>query len=191
MRTLSIILFSIFIYACSSENNSENEQRNYEFAIDKLVENQITEIQYDSLCKLLVNDTTIVEQVKIEAEKIKNDLLELKNYDINKPAFKNVFEVIENDSLTIYKSKDPNTTIKTITVYGKLDMPSKVQFELINLNNLYESTKYIDWQYNEYIRIKTIQKVKAMSSDTIDIVSYLNGNCAITSSIFNRLDVNK
>jgi hypothetical protein len=183
MRTLSIILFSIFIYACSSENNSENEQRNYEFAIDKLVENQITEIQYDSLCKLLVNDTTIVEQVKIEAEKIKNDLLELKNYDINKPAFKNVFEVIENDSLTIYKSKDPNTTIKTITVYGKLDMPSKVQFELINLNNLYESTKYIDWQYNEYIRIKTIQKVKAMSSDTIDIVSYLNGNCAITSSM--------
>ncbi len=183
MRKISFVLISIIFFACSTESDKKNISNNYTFNIDILVDQEITSIKSDSLCKYLLNDTSVIEQVKIEAEKIKKDLLDLKNYDINKPAFKNSFEVIESDSTISFISKDKNISIKSINVFGNVEHPSKIQIEISNLNNLYESTKLIDWQFNEYIRIKTIQKVKAMSSDTIDIVSYLNGNCAITSSI--------
>ncbi len=183
MKILSIVLSSILLVACSTEPNKDSINKNYAFNIDKLVDEQIASINIDSLCKFLINDSLVIEQVKIESEKIKNDLLEFKNYDINKPAYKNSFEVIESDSIITYLSKDSSTSIKSINVYGNVDRPTKIQIEIINMNNLYESTKQIEWQFNEYIRIKTIQKVKLMSSDTIDIVSYLNGNCAITSSM--------
>lgn len=183
MRALILIFCLFTIVACSSDQNNKSLQSNYDFKIDELVDHQIAELQYDSLCKILLEDTVIIEQVKIEVGKIKKDLLELKNYDINKPAFKNSFEVIKNDSITIFKSKDKSNSIKQIQVSTENNIISRIKIEINNQNNLYESSKYIDWYYNEYIRIKTIQKVKAMSSDTIDIISYLNGNCAITSSI--------
>ncbi|MFN5706042.1 MAG: hypothetical protein ACK45U_09335 [bacterium] len=183
MKILSLVFLSILLVACSTEPNKNSISDNYAFNIDKIVDQQIASIKSDSLCKFLINDSIVIEQVKIEAEKIKNDLLDLKNYDINKPAFKNSFEVIESDSLITYKSKDSSTSIKSINVYGDVNHPTKIQIEIINLNNLYESTKLIELKFKEYIRIKTIQNVKLMSSDTIDIVSYLNGNCAITSSI--------
>ncbi len=183
MRIISLVLISVIFFACSTEPDKKNNINNYSFNIDKLVDQEIAAIQSDSLCKFLVNDTSVIEQVKIESEKIKKDLLDLKNYDINKPAFKNSFEVLESDTSISFTSKDKSISIKSIKVFGNVEHPSKIQIEISNLNNLYESTKLIDWQFNEYIRIKTIQKVKAMSSDTIDIISYLNGSCAITSSI--------
>lgn len=183
MKLLSLIFLCFLLYACSSAPDNKVIQSNYAFNIDKLVDQQIADLQHDSICKVLLDNTIIVERVKIEVDKIKKDLQELKNYDINKPAFKNVFDVNENDSITTFRSKDANNSIQQIVVYGKTTMPSNIKIEIKNQNNLYESSKLIDWQYNDYIRIKTIQKVKAMRADTIDVISYLNGNCATTSSI--------
>lgn len=171
------------IISCSNQPENAGILKNYDFSMNDLVEKQIEEIKNDSLCKALLKDTNVIELVKIDANKIKKDLQELKNYDLNKPAFKNAFDVKNTGESTIFKSRDDDNIIKKLEVFKSADTITKVIIEIKNQNNLYESSKLIEWDINKCIRTRTIQKVKTMSSDTIDIISYLNGNCAITSSM--------
>lgn len=181
MKKLFFLIFASTLFACTSPENKDS-LNNYSFSIVKVVDIQLSNLKSDSACKTLMSNEQIIEITKVEIESIKKDLLELKDYDINKLALKNSFEENKSDSLTTYKNKDQSTHIKLIKVYGDITNPYRIEITIENNNNLYTTTKQIDWHINNFIRVKNNQKVKAMQADNIDIISYFNGNCDNASS---------
>lgn len=181
MKKLYLLIFASILQACTFNENRESENT-YAFSIASVIDRQLSNLNIDSACKTLMNNEQIIEKTKVEIESLKKDLIELKNYDINKLAYKNSFEENKSDSLTSYINKDQSNHIKLIKVYGDLTNPYRIEITIENNNNLYISTKQIDWHINNFIRVRSNQKVKAMQADNIDIISYFNGNCANASS---------
>jgi hypothetical protein len=181
MKKLFFLFFASTIFACTSSDN-KGIDNTYAFSITKLIDTQLSNLKGDSACKTLMNNDKIIEITKVDIESIKKDLLELKDYDINKLAYKNSFDENNSDSLTTYTNKDQSNHIKFIKIYGDITHPIRVEITIENNNNLYTSTKHIDWHINQFIRVINNQKVKAMQADNIDIISYFNGNCDSASA---------
>ena len=122
MKKLFFLFFASTIFACTSSDN-KGIDNTYAFSITKLIDTQLSNLKGDSACKTLMNNDKIIEITKVDIESIKKDLLELKDYDINKLAYKNSFDENNSDSLTTYTNKDQSNHIKFIKIYGKKRMP--------------------------------------------------------------------
>ncbi|MDR3693309.1 hypothetical protein [Mucilaginibacter sp.] len=93
--------------------------------------------------------------------------------DINKPAFKNSYQVIDEDSLLVYKAmekdlrvreliiKRAGQNIKYILVYNKVE------------NQLYKTTQKLIYFPDSVYRIETVQHVKLLGTNTYIIQGIL------------------
>jgi hypothetical protein len=101
--------------------------------------------------------------------------------DINKPAYRQSYEIKQPDSLTYEYRLKPGETLTVQQLTVKLDpitgKPSKIHALLISKNKLYESQKDIEmtcgfyggeWLVSSY-HVKGFQKLSILSARTFDI----------------------
>jgi len=93
--------------------------------------------------------------------------------DINKPAFKNSYDIINEDSLLVYKAKEKDLKvrelilkragkyIKYILIYNKVE------------NQLYKTTQKLTYFPDSVYRIETVQHVKLLGTNTYTIQGIL------------------
>jgi hypothetical protein len=93
--------------------------------------------------------------------------------DINKPAFKNSYQVIAEDSLLVYKAKEKDLkvreliikraggNIKYILIYNKVE------------NQLYKTTQKLTYFPDSVYRLETVQHVKLLGTNTYIIEGVL------------------
>lgn len=93
--------------------------------------------------------------------------------DINKPAFKNSYQVIDEDNLLVYKAKEKDLKvreliikragpdIKYILIYNKVE------------NLLYKTTQKLTYFPDSVYRIETVQHVKLLGANTYIIQGIL------------------
>ncbi|BAU53166.1 hypothetical protein [Mucilaginibacter gotjawali] len=93
--------------------------------------------------------------------------------DINKPAFKNSYQVIDEDGLLVYKAKEKDLKVREliikrtgggiryVLIYNKVENP------------LYKTTQKLTYFPDSVYRIETVQHVKLLGTNTYFIQGIL------------------
>jgi len=93
--------------------------------------------------------------------------------DINKPAFKNSYQVIIEDSLWVYKAKDKDLKVRELIIKRARQ---KIQYILIYnkvTNFLYKTTQKLTYFPDSVYRIETVQHVKLLGTNNYIIQGIL------------------
>jgi hypothetical protein len=112
-----------------------------------------------------VTHNNITESKKVHIDNWGRELGLFADADINKPAWKNSYTVIKEDSLLVYKSKDKDLKVQELII--KLDK-QKVKYILIynkTENALYKTTQKLTYFPDSVYEIETLQHVKLMGSN--------------------------
>ncbi len=168
MRKVILYSLAILLSACTSEVQKNDTAQHYSISINKQVEQFKKTFQSNVITKIVLQEG-IIEQKKINAEQLLKDINSFKEFDINKPAWKNSYRIIQSLNYTRFESLENKLTLKHIDVYGSLNNPDKIAIYFQNNNNLYYSSKYIQWDLKKSYSIFSIQDVKGMQPDTIYI----------------------
>jgi hypothetical protein len=93
--------------------------------------------------------------------------------DINKPAFKNSYTAVDEDSLLVYKAKDKELKVQELIIKRA---GQKIKYILIfnKVNNLlYKTTQKLTYFPDSVYRIETVQHVKLLGTNTYIIQGIL------------------
>jgi len=93
--------------------------------------------------------------------------------DLNKPAFKNSYEVIDEDSLLVYKAKEKELKVRELIIKHN---GQKIKYMLIYNkvdNLLYKTTQKLTYFPDSLYRIETVQHVKLLGTNTYIIQGIL------------------
>ncbi|WP_295672104.1 hypothetical protein [uncultured Mucilaginibacter sp.] len=93
--------------------------------------------------------------------------------DINKPAFKNSYQVIDEDSLLVYKAKEKDLKVRELIIKRT---GGGIRYVLIYNkveNLLYKTTQKLTYFPDSVYRIETVQHVKLLGTNTYFIQGIL------------------
>ncbi len=173
MRKLTIYFLLFSLFACTPKDEKKDYVEYYSISLNKQVENFKENFHSKDIRKLVLQNG-IVEQKQITIEQLLNDIKSFKEFDINKPAWKNSYKIVKTEQYTRFETAENKLTLKHIDVYGDEANPSKICIYFQNNNNLYYSSKYIEWDLKKSYSIFSIQDVNGMEADTIFIKSTWN-----------------
>lgn len=161
----------MLVMACKPSTNKQESIQYYNFSMVELLKNFKNEhANIQSVSKLVIQQKN-TEQKNISYDELMNDIQTFSEFDINKAAWKNSYKEIKYEKYTRYLCLENKLPIKYIDVYGDLKKPTRVYIYFLNTNNLYTSSKIINWEINKSYSIYSIQDVKGMEADTIYIRS--------------------
>ena len=167
--TLLFILLCLYLLACTPVNKEINTGNYYPISINDQVFNFNNIKTFDTeITKTVIQNNTI-EQRKVTAEEVYKDIETFTEFDINKPAWKNSYKQINTPNYTRFLCLEEKLTLKIVDVYGDLNKPNRIYLYFQNANNLYRSSKIIDWNLAHSYSIFSIQDVKGMDADTLFI----------------------
>lgn len=173
MRKLILYFLLISLFACTSKDETNEYVEHYSINLNKQVEKFKENFSSNDIHKLVLQNG-IVEQKIITIEQLLNDINSFKEFDINKPAWKNSYKIVKTNQYTRFEATENKLTLKHIDVFGDVENPIRICIYFQNNNNLYYSSKYIDWDLKKSYSIFSIQDVNGMESDTIFIKSTWN-----------------
>ncbi len=170
-KILAITFVSILLFACKPGNKEQKNITYYNFSMIDIIskfKNKQVNTQY-ILKKVIQNNKS--EKKNISQEELLNDIETFKEFDLNKAAWKNSYKEIKFEAYNRFVGLENKLPIKYIDVYGDLKNPSRIYIYFLNTNNLYTSSKIINWDLNKSYSIYSIQDVKGMDADTLYIHS--------------------
>lgn len=176
MKYTLVLLFSLFLLsACESKEKSTDSARYYPISITSVVNNELNELKNIDITasKTIIYNNSKIEHKQINKEDVETDLKSFVEFDINKAAWQKSYSQKTNGNITIFECLEQKLPLKKITVKGDLNNPESVNIHFYNNNNLYQSTKLIEWVPGKSYSIFSIQDVKGMNADTLFVKTYL------------------
>lgn len=168
-----LIPFLLIITACNSTDKGTPTEQYYPISINKQIDNFSARFNANKISKTVFQDGTL-ERKEISIDQVLKDINSFKEFDINKPAWKNSYKASKSENHIRFETAENKLSLKYIDVYGAVENPSKICIYFQNNNNLYYSSKYIIWDLKHSYSIYSIQDVKGMDADTIFIKSTWN-----------------
>lgn len=170
-KILAFTFVSIFLFACKPGNKEQKITAYYDFSMLDII-SKFKEKQLNS--KFILKE--VIQENKREKKNISqvvllNDIETFTEFDLNKAAWKNSYKEIKYEAYTRFVGLENKLPIKYIDVYGDLKNPSRIYIYFLNTNNLYTSSKVINWDLAKSYSIYSIQDVKGMDADTLYIHS--------------------
>ncbi len=167
MRILGFIIISILCVSCNT--NSENKLNDNEgFSLSNIIEKHVDTLKSKQIIasKLLYNKN-VFEKITQDEVALFSTLNSLKEYDINKPAYKNAYSKKVFFNYVEYKTEEQKIPIKLMRVYGNQDMPNRIYIYYDKSNNLYSSRHVVNIELYSNISIYRIQDINGLNPDSI------------------------
>lgn len=180
--SIQLFLIALLLFTACSDNDKSISQ-SYKFKIDEIVDEQILSLKDSIFCKELIRQDILSESTKINKTDIIKILESIKEFNINKSAYKNSFNEYSNIDSTTYINTDKNSKIKSIKVWGTVNKPDQFIMVINDKNNLFEINKVIEWYSENNVQITTIKKIKGLEKEEFKVKIYFNSNCSKASSI--------
>lgn len=189
-RYLVLVLIITILTSCNKKNDKAAFIEYYPVSITKIVTKEIEAISTskDSVCKIVQFKDSKIEHHKIPVSDVESDLRSFLEFDINKPAWQKSYTSQTVNNNIRFSTIEDKLPLKFIDIQGDIKSPECIRFYFQNSNNLYQSTKVIEWVPNKYYYIYSIQDVKGMNADTLFVKTYLGASCnfaRVTSSTGN------
>jgi hypothetical protein len=166
-KNICFVVVCLHLLACKPSVKEQTNNNYYPLSIKEQVvnfkKNKKTSTEF---IKIVVQNHTLERKI-IAAEEVYKDIETFTEFDINKPAWKNSYKQLNTPNYTRFLCLEKKLTLKYIDVYGDLNKPSRIYFYFQNANNLYSSSKIIDWNVEKSYSIFSIQDVKGMDADTL------------------------
>lgn len=174
----NIILFAfllLLVSSCGSDKKTSYAEKFYPISITKIVNNELNNLHDKSIkaSKTIIYNNTKIEHKEICKEDVETDLKSFVEFDINKAAWQKSYTQKTIGNITIFECLEQKLPLKKITIKGDLKKPESINIHFYNNNNLYQSTKLIQWIPNKSYSIFSIQDVKGMDADTLFVKTYL------------------
>ena len=109
------------------------------------------------------------ESKKVRIISWKKELNLFAESDINKPAWKQSYDVQTNADSTVYRAKFPELKTREITIHKKAGQVSEVSIVNTTHNILYNTTEKLVYAPNAYYLIEKMQQVKIMGANNYRI----------------------
>lgn len=165
--TILFIIVCLHLLACTPTVKEKTNSKYYPISIKDQVFNFNNIKKFDTeIIKTVVQNNTL-ERKNITAEEVYKDIETFTEFDINKPAWKNSYKQLNTPNYTRFLCVEKKLTLKFMDVYGDLKKPNRIYFYFQNANNLYSSSKIVDWNVEKSYSIFSIQDVKGMDADTL------------------------
>lgn len=180
-KILFFFLTTLTLYSCNSGEEKIDKVKVY-YDVKGFAETQIRLLQAKTpiVNKALMTNGQSETRSSKEID-WKKELELFVQADINKPAYRQSYEIKRPDSLTYEYHLKPGETLTVQQLSVKLDhisgKPSKIHALLISKNKLYESQKNIEltckfdgeeWLVSTY-HVKGFQQLSILSARTFDI----------------------
>ncbi|MGZ3872287.1 MAG: hypothetical protein ACXVJD_05190 [Mucilaginibacter sp.] len=117
---------------------------------------------------------TIIHNGVTETKKIKisnwgQELDQFIGADINRPAWKNSYTIISNDSTVVYKTKDKNLRVQQILIRRNNQKIKEITILALTENILYKTTEKLSYYPDSLYSIEKFQQVRLMGSNHYSI----------------------
>lgn len=174
-QTLALVLVLFLVSACEPDQKTSEIVNYYPFSITKIVNQELNDLQNEtvSASKTVIYNNSKIEHKQINKVDIETDLKSFVEFDINKAAWQKSYSQKTIENITIFECLEQKLPLKKITIKGDLNKPESINVHFYNNNNLYQSTKIIEWVPNKSYSIFSIQDVKGMDADTLFVKTYL------------------
>ncbi len=166
-KNIFFVLLCLHVLACTPTAKEKTNSKYYPISIKEQVFNFSNSKKFDAeITKTVIQNNTLERKI-ITAEEVYKDIETFTEFDINKPAWKNSYKQLNTPNYTRFVCLEKKLTLKFMDVYGDLNKPNRIYFYFQNANNLYSSSKIVDWNVEKSYSIFSIQDVKGMDADTL------------------------
>ncbi|MGY4539686.1 hypothetical protein ACVW0P_004122 [Mucilaginibacter sp. UYNi724] len=109
------------------------------------------------------------ESKKVRIASWKKELNLFTESDINKPAWKQSYDITSNEDSTVYKAKSPELKTREIIIRKKAGQVTAISILNNTHNILYNTTEKLVYAPNAYYLIEKMQHVKIMGANNYRI----------------------
>jgi hypothetical protein len=161
----------IFTISCGNKSTEQKIVKYYPISVLELISNfEKSNNLPDSVYKIVMQSNN-VEAKKVSKSNALEDIKSFEEFDINKAAWQSSYISKKHTTYTRFLCIEQKLSLKYIDVYGEFANPTKLCFYFLNSNNLYTSSKTIQWTPSNSYSIYSIQDVKGLGADTIFVKS--------------------
>lgn len=169
LSLLSPFILLLGIASCKRDSNAANDTKAF-FDIKAYFEADSARLtKANPLITKTVTHNQIPETQKVHVANWGTELSLFLQSDINKPAWRNSYDVSKADNVTVYAAKDP--ALKTQRIVIK-EENNKLKWILIinhTKNVLYENTEKLSYFPDSLYLIQKKQRVRVLGTDTYRI----------------------
>jgi patatin-like phospholipase/acyl hydrolase len=171
MKKISYLILIAFSISCGNKNTELAMVKYYPISVIELISNfEKSNNLPDSVYKIVMQTNTI-EHKMVSKSFALDDIKSFEEFDINKAAWQKSYISIKHQNYTRFQCIEQKLSLKYIDVYGDVNNPTMLRFYFLNANNLYTSSKTIQWIPSKSYSIYSIQDVKGLNADTLFVKS--------------------
>lgn len=162
----ALILF-VFLASCGNENKETSKQY---FDIKGYFSKEVKRLQEENS----VINKTVVQNRQLEVRRVTLDNWETElelfsASDINKPAWKNSYQVIYRGNIKEYVSKDNQLKTRKISIESYRGAIKHISISNASQNMLYSSEEQLDYYPDSLYSIKKRQTVRIIGTNSYSI----------------------
>ena len=168
-QTLYFLILLCAISSCTEDKKTPDVKNKY-FDIRGFFNREILRLSTANrtVQKTVVhNGVSEVKQVKIP--NWKNELDVFSASDLNKPSWRDSYNIKVNDDGIVYTTRDSSLKIKTIRINKSGDKITSIDIKTQVNNEIYNSTELLNYFPDSLYRIKKTQVVKLLGTNTYQI----------------------
>lgn len=111
----------------------------------------------------------VTESKKIKISNWGQELDQFIGADINRPAWKNSYTIVSNDSAVVYKAKDKSLRVREILIRRNKQKIKEITISTLTENILYKTTEKLSYYPDSLYSIEKYQQVRLMGSNHYSI----------------------
>ena len=162
-RNVGLFFTLLFFTACGPSAPRGAASAPY-FDLKGYIEKEVTRLnQINPTVDKTVTVNNQAERKRIKVENWTDELTVFSDADINKSAWKGLFEVTKNDSLQIYRSNDDKVFVKSLQVERRNKEVTGITILLNTSNYLYQSTDTLRYYPDSLYEIRKQQHIKLLN----------------------------
>ncbi|WP_170827250.1 hypothetical protein [Arcticibacter eurypsychrophilus] len=109
------------------------------------------------------------EEKQVKISNWKNELDVFSKSDLNKPSWRDSYNIKINDDGLVYTALDSSLKIKTIRINKSGDQITSIDIESQVSNEIYNSTELLNYYPDSLYKIKRTQQVKLIGTNIYQI----------------------
>jgi hypothetical protein len=178
MKKLSIVflLISLSLTFCTEEHTPDNSSKVY-FDLKGFFKKEAANFQQKNpVIKKTISKNDLTETKNVIIRNWTNELELFSSSDINKSAWKDLYEVKTSAKVTQYTAREDNLRTRKIIIDKSLNGEVGHVFILNQVaNNLYSSTEELNYYPDSLYSIRKKQKILLIGNNDYSIIGYLPG----------------
>ena len=169
-RTLRFLILLCAISSCTEDKKTPDIKNKY-FDIRGFFDKEILRLSSENptVQKTVVHNG-ISELKPVKIPNWKNELDVFSASDLNKPSWRDSYNInISNDALD-YTARDSSLKIKKIRINKSGDKITSIDIETQVSNEIYNSTEILNYYPDSLYKIRKTQTVKLLGTNTYQII---------------------